>query len=315
MDIIRGAVETNDVATFERHVNLNSLCSKAFDDVVTIHLRKEKAAVAADTRKALEYFKNTTVAYFKGEILADVKGDGINLYSPTTDRGAQLGAAMVEALISPAFAKDNIKPQGYQIKDHKIEQNNNGEAIVAVEYYYPDFNKSIELKLKMKQLKSGKWQVTEFTNIAEFLDNVNKAKEDKIEAIDSEIRGKINQAVKFASWKWRRTGGGAFMNFKATAVLDNVSGKNIKNVRAKLAVEDKEAEKKHTFLKKSSLKDFGPIGKGEKKELTTDITLSKYVPDEKLAMDAHKDRLAVGIIVMAIEFEDGTVIERIKEDW
>ncbi|MDO4959859.1 MAG: hypothetical protein Q4E68_11495 [Prevotellaceae bacterium] len=155
LNLIREAVQKHDVITFERHVDTEFICNKMVDDYMTALSTKESNPM---TIGLMNMMKPALAANLKEAVFEAVRGEG-NEPSKSKNKGAN---EITEAL------KDNIY-NDMKFKSASVIYKEGSEAVVAIALVHPDYNKPVELKVKMAQLDSGKWRVKEIANLVEFL--------------------------------------------------------------------------------------------------------------------------------------------------
>lgn len=155
LNLIREAVQKHDMIAFERHVDTDHICNKLVDDYMVALSQKENNPMAIGL---MNMMKPALVAHLKEAVLEAARGEG---QEPTKTQNKEIDE-MTEAL------KDNIY-NDMKFKSASVIYKEGSEAVVAIALVHPDYNRPVELKVRMVQLDSGKWRVKEIANLMEFL--------------------------------------------------------------------------------------------------------------------------------------------------
>lgn len=155
LNLIREAVQKHDMIAFERHVDTDHICNKLVDDYMVALSQKENNPMAIGL---MNMMKPALVAHLKEAVLEAARGEG---QEPTKIQNKEIDE-MTEAF------KDNIY-NDMKFKSASVIYKEGSEAVVAIALAHPDYNRPVELKVRMVQLDSGKWRVKEIANLMEFL--------------------------------------------------------------------------------------------------------------------------------------------------
>ena len=181
IDIIRKAVAMRDVNTFNRHVDLNAIYDKLFEDatygvgdkadefsrVIATGLNKK------DRKKIVERFGKVTLSSFekKQEEREDLHSFGV------------IGRAV--SIVCDNFEANN---PAYVYVRHQVISKKDNEAIVRFFFLDVEKRKNIVIDFLMKELSDGKWKIVNMMNIrstyqsAEYIFNEGLEKKLKEEA-------------------------------------------------------------------------------------------------------------------------------------
>lgn len=188
LGIIRESIEKHDVDTFERHVDLDTLFDKGFDDAFVAKDRIEGKNFLEDPLVAgmVQMMKKPAVAALKADTLEAVKGNSEEKKSGKKGKGDE-------------FARNFKKEAGVDqvvFKGASVISKEGNEAIVSVKFYNKQVDRAFEVKLKMAKLDDGTWKVKQVTNLVDFLVEVDKAVEAKLAELNKPIKEELNNAVK-----------------------------------------------------------------------------------------------------------------------
>lgn len=165
-NIIRESIAKHDVVTFEKHVDMDTLYGKGYDDAIIAIDRIEGNGISTNpfAMGILQMMKPAIVNELKAKTLEEIKG---------VDNGQSSKKNQATKMAEGLQEKADVKNADF--KDITVVSKENGEAIVALTLHNKKFNKDFELKVKMAELQDGTWKLKEFTNLVDFLVEVDKA--------------------------------------------------------------------------------------------------------------------------------------------
>ena len=151
LNIIRESVEKHDVATFEKHVDMDTLYTKAFDDgIVAVDKIQGDGTLSNPLAVGfLQMLKPHVVAALKNETIEYIKGEKENK-AQSNNKADDFAQGM-----KSKSGVDNSK-----LKDITVVSKENSEAIVALTLYNQKIDKNFDLKVKMTKLDDGTWTVS-----------------------------------------------------------------------------------------------------------------------------------------------------------
>ena len=174
---VRESIVKHDVATFKKHVDLDSLLGRAFEDMIA-------ALIASDPKLANDSFSRSFVEglakIFKGMVVSEGK-DGILRYVETgkwerpddPSRPAQGGK-------SPApSVKDMTKNTGLNDASFKgiaYSKQDGNTANIGAKIFLNKEKREFVLDVKMRKLADGSWQISEISNLKDFILEAEKAR-------------------------------------------------------------------------------------------------------------------------------------------
>ena len=165
-NIIRESIAKHDVVTFEKHVDMDTLYGKGYDDAIIAIDRIEGNGISTNpfAMGILQMMKPAIVNELKAKTLEEIKG---------VDNGQSSKKNQATKMAEDLQEKADVKNADF--KDITVVSKEKGEAIVAVTLHNKKFNKDFELKVKMAELQDGTWKLKEITNLVDFLVEVDKA--------------------------------------------------------------------------------------------------------------------------------------------
>ena len=165
-NIIRESIAKHDVVTFEKHVDMDTLYGKGYDDAIIAIDRIEGNGISTNpfAMGILQMMKPAIVNELKAKTLEEIKG---------VDNGQSSKKNQATKMAEDLQEKADVKNADF--KDITVVSKEKGEAIVALTLHNKKFNKDFELKVKMAELQDGTWKLKEIINLVEFLVEVDKA--------------------------------------------------------------------------------------------------------------------------------------------
>lgn len=305
INIIRESVKKHDVNTFEKHVDLDTLYNKGYDDLYIAmgEITGENFSANPLLAGMIQMMKAPIVAEFKHKTMEMVKG---NDNPPAADPSKQDNAPI--AVANNMETKADFK--NLDIKDISTISKESNSAIVLLKVHSPKLDKDFDLKIKMDKLSDGKWKLKEITNLTEFIIATDKAEKEKLAELDKPIKEEIYKNVQTVDARVRKSVTGNFIPSYALNLnytVKNISDKNISNVTAYCDFRDLNG----ALVKSCPLNDFLNIPKNSTGNSVTIVDLNPFIgPDKKLIETTDTSKFKVSLKVMSITFEDGSKIER-----
>ena len=191
--LIADAVRQHDLKTFEKHVDMDNLYSKAYDDVVAVTFGSDKnanpiivAIVKGIKGLAVPLLTSETRSY----IVHGDKPDGDAEVQKSIPAGNENGAEIVDNLKSRT-GFGSLKYEGVENTDI-----NDSNAIVSIKLRDDKLSRDFILKIKMQQLDDGLWRLQEITNLQDFMKEREEAVKAKLAELNKPIAGQIDANVK-----------------------------------------------------------------------------------------------------------------------
>lgn len=182
LGLIKNSIESHDLPTFKRHVDLKSLYSRGFDDLMQESLGEDASnalvsgIVAALKENIIQTMITETEKYVEtGDFEKPAQGDGKNQ------------ASMQD--VSEKLDTPNLEYVG--VKNTQIDGN---IAIVTLTLHDKKVDKDFDLKIKMRSIDNGEWQIVEVTNLVEFMQEQEKAAREKLAEINAPVKKEMDAA-------------------------------------------------------------------------------------------------------------------------
>ena len=179
LNIVREAVAQHDVNKFNKHVDIDSILNKGFDDAVIAMVDSDKK-----TDVNTKTFAKGLAQMFKAPVIGMAK-EAINRYvengkwqedaDKETDNNSSKTPIKAVGVNPDGFA-DKIGLKESKIKDIAYTKTDGDIAIVGIKIFDEKINKDFIAEIKMKKLNDGTWQIIEFANLKEYITTIKEAK-------------------------------------------------------------------------------------------------------------------------------------------
>ena len=301
LNLIREAVQKHDVTSFEKHVDMDTLYTKAFDDALVAYDKIEGTNMLSNPLAAgfIQMLKAPTVSALKNQTIEAVKGENL-----TENQGESDAANFAKGVKYKSGVIDSI------IKDASVISKETNEAVVAITLHNTKIDKDFIMNVKMSKLDDGTWKIKEITNLVNFLIDVDKAEKEKLAALDAPIKEKIYEAIQLTNGRSNIKNVGSYFPsyvFDSGLKVKNISRKTIKNVKAYILIVRK-ADKK--VLHSSPLLESGPIAVGSEYEFSDSFSINEFKDEHEAILNGSRETQQVGLKPMYVEFDDGSSLVR-----
>lgn len=180
INAVRESIVKHDVSTFKKHVDLDSLLGRGYDDVIA-------AAIATDEKLAKDNFSKNLIEglakMFKGMVIAEGK-DGILRYVETgkwEKDDAKKPPQQAQKSNTPS-AKNVTEQTGLSdatFKGIAYSKQDGNIANVGAKVLLKDSNQEVIIDAKLRKLSDGTWQIVEISNLKDIIIQADKAKKAK----------------------------------------------------------------------------------------------------------------------------------------
>lgn len=302
LGIIRDSIQKHDVATFEKHVDLDTLYSKGFDDALAAQSKNEQKDLVADplTAAFMQMLKPAIISELKTQTLNAIKGDSA---SDGQDKKS-MQALSVDNIAKDLKSKSGINDSS--VKDVSVLSKENNEAIVSVKTFNKQLDKTFDLHVKMSKLDDGTWRLKEIANLADFLVEVDKVQKEKLAELNADIQKKMQAAVSVTEQPLKLVVEERryfkYYSYDQAATIKNISDQDILSLSITSRILDADRTIRKEFAQAYSDR---PIHPDEEITLGSNHRLNEYSKKDSeiiSSIDAFKNSMTVTRIV----FADGT---------
>lgn len=193
LSLIKESVQKHDLEGFKKHVDMDSLFSRGYDDLVI---------AMVDTDKTMDEGQKKMVAGFaqmlKGTVVTAFK-DGITRYVETGEWKAKEEAeSQDQQKINTDQMADRTGIKNSSFKGIAYTQKDGATATVGIKIFDESANKEVILDVKMRELNDGTWQIAELSNFKTYLDEIGKGKKENLKKYIEETQPIIDKHNKIA---------------------------------------------------------------------------------------------------------------------
>lgn len=302
--IIQESIQKHDVATFEKHVDLDTLYNKGFDDFIAAQAKLSQDDILNNpfAMGFIQMMKPGVVAQLKAETIADVKGENTDNNTANTEQ-KQMAKNIEE--------KANVK--GLDIRDISVISKENGSADVAITIHHYKLDKNFDIKVKMNQLDDGTWKLKEITNLTSFIIEVENATKAKLAELNKPIKEKLSKSVILANGRMSlSTDNNPFFAshwLEIDTKLQNQTDKDISSINFNIILTGPNQENLLTkaFTAKGQVSPNNIISRYYK------VDLNPFIEKDAAIIKSDFPKTSWNIEVTAVEYADGTKLEYLTE--
>ena len=170
LNLARESVEKHDAVTFKKHVDVESIIGSGYDDFVDVQMNDpliKDNPFKGFAEVMLKGLKSQIVPVLTQEIYNSVEKKSEDSNQNTKSKEAA----------SEVKEKTGVKDLEFKsIGSATIDGNS---AIVPIIFSSKDLNQDVTFDLLMKKLEDGTWQAIKINNFKEYLDLIEKNKNNK----------------------------------------------------------------------------------------------------------------------------------------
>ena len=300
LGLVREAVQKHDIEMFEKHVDLDTLYTKGFDEAIVAVNKIQAGTVLSNPLAAgfIQVLKPTVVSALKDKTIAAVKGEA----EGDQDKPKQQGGD-ADNFAKRLKAMSGISNSAF---DHASVISKEGNvAIVSIKLHNQKVDKDFELKVKMAKLDDGTWKVKEITNLVDFLVSADKAEKDKIEELNKPIREKMQSTIEVSKTTFNLGTDGnpyfPFFQLNCSTTLKNISSQDITGYTVRYCITGQNG---YTY---KDVIQYGqkPLSQNEEITMHKSIKLNEFIDvDNKIIK--HPSEYKITAEIAHIRLADGT---------
>ena len=317
LNIIRESIEKHDLMKFEKHVDTESMYSRAFDEVVQKQLSESGYENNQFAMGIVGLMKKTVVDELVSQTKKYVETGSVedsNSNNVTKKKNQPDGKEMASNLNKNA-GLSYVQFKGIEDtkKDGKI-------AVVSTKIFDKRIEKDFIVKLKMRELENGEWRLVEVSNLNEYLVEREKAVKEKLIALNKPIREQIEKAFQIVSLDVNARNENSFfpmyrLHYALKFKLPDES-KKITNLKGVFVISDKDGKN----LYGTRVDDLPNISSIYSKEgyspekvytwrCSAGDTLNPFIPNEEKIAKQGINSFSKKFEVLRLKFDDGSVAE------
>ncbi len=307
---IADAVRQHDLKTFEKHVDMDTLYSRAYDDVVAVTFGSDKdanpiivAIVKGIKGLAVPLLTSETRAYI-------VNGDKASRHSEeaqgSVPAGSENGAEIVDNM------KDRTGFGALKYEGVESSEVDGSAAAVALKLYDEKLNRNFILTIKMQELDDGLWQLKEITNLQEFMKQREAAVKERLAELNRPVADKIAANVKLEQKLLQITSvhySSIIRMLETELSLTNTSGKNIAYISGMLEIYDDDG----SIFYSGNFASNAVLKSNSTKLYKFDFELNPYVKEDAMVISTKLAKAKWHAYLTNVVFDDGTSLDYLTE--
>ena len=303
LNLVREAVKKHDVVQFRKHVDMDSLYGKAIEDTIIAIDKIEGTNVMSNPFASgiVQILKEPAVNVLKAETLEYIAGDRENNPVSEADQFAE-------------ELKEKADTENIEVKDVSVIKEQGNRAEVAIKVYNSRLDKNFIIKVKMSKLVDGYWRIKEFSNLVDFLVEVEAARVEKLAQLNEKIKAEIDDAIYVpeASVALTSDDDAYFPEYKLQYkfTVENTGEKDIAKFYSDVLVLDKNNEVIREINEISYKENI--LQANTKKGLRFSEKLNQFIPEDSLIIN-NIDGVAVKVDIYKIVYADGKEVELLTE--
>lgn len=192
LGLIGTAVQKHDFTAFEKHVDMETLYSSAYDDVVVASFGNERLASPILTA-LVQNIRNIAVPILIDQTRQYVNGGTMDEVDPSDADSPMLqnnGTDIVNNL------KNKTGVNSMQYQGVEQVQKNGSAAVVTIKVFDKELDKHFLVELlAMQQLADGTWQISKIDNLKTLISERDQALQNKLAELNAPVQKQIDDAV------------------------------------------------------------------------------------------------------------------------
>lgn len=305
---IQKALETHDVAKFEKYVDIESVSSRLIDDLMSRALKETQSQSGAEglgtalAAGLVQLMKPRLVDAIREQALRVVEEGNFESSTPPTSENDSEGVSLQAISEQIGASDDSFKGIKYIKKQGKI-------AIVGLAFRNVKLNADLVLELKLRD-KGGYWQLAEFANVVELLQEIKSLETARLARVNEPIRKKISQALQVeAARKTNRSDRwGISKNVDLRISIRNTSTREVTAFSAIVRLFDPTGE----LVKEVNIRDQNPIAPSKTRGGVWSVDVNMFDASENRLYNLPSDQVRIEIAFERVVFRDGTELKVFK---
>lgn len=304
---VRDSMQNHNVEKFEKYVDLHSVLDKAFEDVIMAEskINNDNVASNAFAMGILRMIKPAVVDLLVEETKASIANQNTE-QKQTVSGNASHKDPIADAMRSNLEKKLSLDK--LKLKDISLEDSKEGQAVVNLVITHKELNKDFELKMKMVLTEDNVWQIKEFTNLVDFIYELDRAEKAALASLNQPLIDKLNNSLTIVDKKislQENINGADNKILSVVVTVKNNSNKNINRIYYDIEVFDDDNNIVYSYPERFN----GTLPAGNTQILNNQKILKPALPADKMLMELDFDDLNWRIQPTYISFDDGEVIE------
>lgn len=304
LGLIGTAVQKHDFAAFEKHVDMETLYSSAYDNVVVASFGSERLASPILTA-LVQNIRNIAVPILIDQTRQYVNGDTMDEIDPSDADSPMLqnnGTAIVNSL------KNKTGVNSMQYQGVEQVQKNGSAAVVTIKVFDKELDKHFLVELAMQQLADGTWQISKIDNLKTLISERDQAFQHKLAELNEPVQKEIDAAVAVAPQKIFITSApysGVIRLLEADLQLTNATAKELQYFTGILELYNDADELFYSGTFASS-KD---LAANQTEVYKFNWELNPFLTDDAKVMNSDFSKVTWKASLNSLAFADGSTLE------
>lgn len=291
------SVAKHDLAAFNKYVDIDSVTSRAIDQLLELKLNDPKD-VQDDTTKnfaagLIKILKPQLVAVAKEEMKTFVEKGTTELPDNQSPNNPKM-----KELLNTGSGKAEFKGVAYTNKDGKI-------ATVGIDMFYPKLNSTTLLEVRMREM-DGYWQIAEISNLASFVKKLEELETAKLAEINKQTIHEINSAIRLENITITKQSPNRYAKVVTfPSRITFLTQKDIREFQGLITVKTQDGK----LLLKDTVQATGTTTPGKVVDMTWSKEVNMFSQADNLMFNTPADQLVVSMEFQRLKFSDGTELK------
>lgn len=295
------SVAQHDLAAFNKYVDIDSVTSRAIDQLLELKLNDPKD-VQDDTTKnfaagLIKILKPQLVAVAKEEMKTFVEKGTTEI----PDNQSANNPKMKE-LLNTGSGKAEFKGVAYTNKDGKI-------ATVGLDMFYPKLNSTTLLEVKMREM-DGYWQIAEISNLASFVKKLEELETAKLAEINKQTIAEINSAIRLENITITKQSLNRYAKVVAfPSHITFLTQKEIREFQGLITVKTQDGK----LLLKDTVQATATTTPGKVVDMSWSKEVNMFSQADNLMFNTPAEQLVISMEFQRLKFSDGTELKILEK--
>ncbi len=308
LSLISDAINDHDAVSFQQHVDMDRLYSKAYDDFLNAEAKLSSIPQSPESNFIMGYaraIKPQVVNLLKTATLDAISGQN-------TDVAFNSKA---QQSIMAKNIKQATSPAGLDIGDVSLISQNGRTAAVQATLHSKKLDKDFTLNLTMNELEDGTWKLLEINNFYDFILAVDAAEKAKLAELNAPIAKELANTIQLVSGKMDLNNQYGFMVdekhwLNVYTQMKNISGKDIANFTYRVTIYQSQNGPELTSFTVYNADNF-PDGQTVNSYRYAELDM--FDPRTNTLLQSDFKKLPWSVDIIRVEFKDGSVTELYRE--
>lgn len=301
INLIRESINNHDILKFEKHVDMDRIFSKAYNDSAVAIDKIEGGTVLTSPEGLvfIEIRKPQSLEALKKETIEIVRGITVAKQEDRTD--AERYVFNIRERL------DILDTKNIEVRNVSLVSETSDYTLTNINFFNRHLDKDFNITVKMEKLNDGTWKIIEIYNLVDLFIETDKQYQFKLDEINKPIIDKLNKSIKVVSNDVKlKHSFDSYYDLIFNVCFENTTQNDIKDFYYIIYITDtttkKRDELKFNNYDASVLKSKGTVSISDSK------FLKPYVESDIDIMDNFKNK-RFDIVIDAIEYCNGEKIE------